>query len=251
MASLCRNSSIFQKAHIPCVFCVGAGPFDMYPNIGIFNPCLPNYAAYPLKKYFIILFVTLFAQATFAQPVVHEQKHVDSLLRLIRYGASDSIRARASFLLSDFWSYTDTVKSRTYLEEGKRLAGSNAYMQAQYYFYEAGLIFDTDIDKALTLYAESARRFSPFQSTESYLFQARAWRNSGALLQRQSKGNEMVEIILTRAIPWRKRRATMHGWAVFYGCGYGFHERGSLRQSCVLLHEEPGLLQNGPSDDAR
>lgn len=148
-----------------------------------------------------ILLLTLLARAAFAQPVVDERRHVDSLLQLQRQGASDSIRARASFLLSDFWSYSDTVKARAYLEEGKRLAEGNAYMEAESYFYEAGLIFDTDIEKALALYAEAARRFSPFHTTESYLLQARAWRNSGALLQRQSKGDEMVKIILTRAVP--------------------------------------------------
>lgn len=159
-----------------------------------------------MKNLFAISFILLAALTTVkAQPLVDEKKYVDSLVQLEQHGTTDSLRARASYLLSDFWSYSDTAKALHYLQAGKKYGGENGYLQAVHSFYEAGYFFDTDVDKALQLYAKAAGMFSRFRTKESYVFQARAWRNSGALYQRKNDLTEMVNLILTKAIPMAEK----------------------------------------------
>lgn len=154
-----------------------------------------------MKTSFFTFLLTLVAFVASAQPVVNETRYVDSLLQLEKNGANDSIRACASFQLSDFWSYSDTARSRQHLELGKRLAGQNGYLQAMGTFFEAGFYFDLDYDRALALYEESANRFSQITTKESYVYQARAWRNMGAIYQRKDNESEMVHLIITKSIP--------------------------------------------------
>ncbi|RPE08104.1 sensor histidine kinase [Chitinophaga lutea] len=154
-----------------------------------------------MKRILSICFFLLTVIAAGAQPLLNEKKYVDSLTALEQRAANDSIKARAAFLLSDFWSYSDTAKALHYLQAGKQYSGSNRYLQAVHCFYEAGYFFDTDMDKALQLYAKSAELFAPFAQKESYVFQARAWRNSGALYQRKNDLKKMVDLILTKSVP--------------------------------------------------
>ncbi len=146
-----------------------------------------------------IFLLTVFSAG--AQPLLNEKKYVDSLTALEQRGANDSIKARAAFLLSDFWSYSDSTRSLRYLQAGKTYSGDNRYLLAVHAYYEAGYYFDTDIDKALQLYARAAELFAPFAQQESYRFQAKAWRNSGALYQRKNNQKMMVDLILTKSIP--------------------------------------------------
>ncbi|MGX5819273.1 tetratricopeptide repeat-containing sensor histidine kinase [Chitinophaga lutea] len=156
-----------------------------------------------------LLLLTLFFLAGFtiasAQPLLNEKKYVDSLVHLGLQGPNDSVKARACYLLSDFWSYSDTAKALHYLREGKKYGDDHPYLQAVGAFYEAGYYFDLDVDRALDLYAKSAGLFSRFGSKESYVFQARAWRNSGALYQRKDDLTAMVDLILTKAIPMAEK----------------------------------------------
>lgn len=129
------------------------------------------------------------------------KKEIDSLANILKTSKSDSTKARIAFLLSDFWSYQDSTKSKHYLHLGNNLTKKNTYLKAVSHFYTGGYLFDKNPDQASQEYLTSEKIFAQFTNQEAFTFRARAWRNYGALLQRKNKEKEMLKIVLEKAIP--------------------------------------------------
>ncbi len=126
----------------------------------------------------------------------------DSLMDILDHTTTDSIRARASFLLSDDWSYSDTLKAKEFLEKGRKFSGKNNYLQALYHFYSGQLFFDIDRPAAKKEFLKADSLLSPFVSTEAYNFRARAWHNYGAMCQIEDNDDKaMLSALTDHAIP--------------------------------------------------
>lgn len=133
----------------------------------------------------------------------HPDKHYrDSLATLITAPATpDSIKARAGFLLSDEWSYTDTTQSKQYLETGKKYSGKNNYLLGLYNFYAGQYYYDTDPARAKEFYLKCVALLDPYTHTEAWYFKARAWRNYGSLLQKADDEKSFLTILTEKVIP--------------------------------------------------
>ncbi|SIO51348.1 sensor histidine kinase [Chitinophaga niabensis] len=125
----------------------------------------------------------------------------DSLTYLLTQPATDSNKARISFLLSDEWSYTDTLKAKQFLEQGRVLANGNRYLLALYHFYLAQLLFETDKPQAEKMYLRSDSLLRVFKTPEAYYFRARAWHNYGALREQADDSETMLAVLIDKTIP--------------------------------------------------
>ncbi|WP_343304063.1 histidine kinase [Chitinophaga niabensis] len=125
----------------------------------------------------------------------------DSLAYILTQPATDSTKARISFLLSDEWSYTDTIKAKQFLEQGRALAHGNRYLLALYDFYLAQLLYETDKLQAERMYLRSDSALSVFKIAEAYYFRARAWHNYGALRQSDNDTETMLAVMIDKTIP--------------------------------------------------
>jgi len=179
-----------------------------------------------------------------AQLAVDAGSYVDSLSQLLKTGATDSVKARAAYLLSDHWSYTDTAKARQYLDLGSNLSKATPYLVALRTYYEAGLAFDHRVEEAKQLYQEAADRFSRFPTTESYIFQAKCWHNYGALLQRQDNSEGFLAALLDKAIPLAEKSedaALVAGYFTDVGmilCNEAFHDKAATYFNKSLAYYE-------------
>ncbi|MBZ4189402.1 tetratricopeptide repeat-containing sensor histidine kinase [Niabella beijingensis] len=132
----------------------------------------------------------------------YNDNYKDSLQHVLTINATDSIKARACFLLSYEWSYTDTVKARQFLELGTKFSGNNKYLHALSACYAGFLFFDTDTKRAERLFLRSDSLLTPFTTPEAYLFRSKCWRNYGALRLNANDSKTMLAVLITYAIPF-------------------------------------------------
>lgn len=96
-----------------------------------------------------------------------EKTYTDSLTQVLQSKEPDSGKALAGFLLSDYWHFKDTTKSKAYLLLGKQLAGGYPYLKALYYFYEGQYYFNIDKAKAAQSFREAQTALLPFKTRGS------------------------------------------------------------------------------------
>lgn len=85
-----------------------------------------------MKSLFYFLFFLSAMQVLYAQLQPSDQAKNDSLLMVLKKGATDSIQARAAFHLSKIWINIDSVRGLNYLQQGKNLSKNNVYLNAIY-----------------------------------------------------------------------------------------------------------------------
>ncbi|MDR6781828.1 two-component system NarL family sensor kinase [Pedobacter africanus] len=125
---------------------------------------------------------------------------MDSLKRVVNSDRPDSIRARASYLLSSRLAGTDKVKSRYYLEKGRILSGKSVFMQTLYLYYQAQSYMIADDKRASHAYEKARIALLPFKTREAYLFQAGAL--SGSMLTSENLDNRAyVELLIHKVLP--------------------------------------------------
>ena len=145
-----------------------------------------------------------------------ERDYSDSLAMILRSGVSDSNKAVANFLLSDYWRTRDTTKSRQYLAQGRQLAGNYLYLRALYHFYEGQYYFNIDKARAAQAYQEALTALAPYKTAAAYSSEAASWYNY-ALMVRNEKGDSFVtDILLNKAIPGAELSGDIEKTAHYY-----------------------------------
>ncbi|WP_223712857.1 sensor histidine kinase [Niabella beijingensis] len=150
------------------------------------------------------------------QPMLGAAHYPDSLQHLLNHAQDDSARARLSYFLSDYWSYTDTAKAGYYLHLGQRFSKNKPYLQALYTFYDALLLHDFQLEQAAQKYMEAEKQLAKFPYKEALVYRARAWRNYGTLQQRKDNEMEMVEVLLNHAIPLVRKAGDLEREGAYY-----------------------------------
>lgn len=153
-----------------------------------------------MKKIIFLLagvFLTFFAPA---QSGNKEDKYIDSLRNLQAQGKTDSIKARASFLVGHYFYY-DSARAIKELDMGLRLSKNDKYLKALYQFYYAGLFYTKEPQKAIDLYELAIDQLAPFKFIESYEFQSRAWANIGAQYKFMGEDKIAIDLLVNKSIP--------------------------------------------------
>ncbi|WP_407428225.1 sensor histidine kinase [Arcticibacter sp.] len=155
----------------------------------------------------LILYFFSIATPVYAQPGDQLIQYSDSLYRHLGQLKNQEEKAMALLDLSFFWSDHDVTKALQYISEAKNLLKTK--IQTDYYggliaFYTASVYFYKDPNKAKELYMKAERllqKVDKAQKLKAVRYRARIWGSYGALLQREDKANEYVDILLDKVIP--------------------------------------------------
>ena len=169
-----------------------------------------------MKKSIYLFFLFFFCTNLFGQEFINTDKLVDSLSNLIVHGKTDSIKARANFLLSDHF-YRDSVKAKEYLNRGLKLVKGEPILKGLYHHYLAGIYFDLDSKFAIQEYEKAIKEFEKIKSKESYQFQARSWHNIGVLHQYIGEPRKFMDILIQRSIPLSSKANELGNTALYLG----------------------------------
>lgn len=156
--------------------------------------------------FFSVLWVFMIIHA-FGQPADNIQHYSDSLYHRLRNIHDQEEKAKALFDLSFFWSDFDSIRALEYIDEAENILGKkgrSSYYQGLSFFYRAAIHFDKNPLKAKELYMLSEHQLAksePKDRSQALSHRARLWGSYGALLQREGKADEYVEILLNRVIP--------------------------------------------------
>ncbi|WP_432709743.1 hypothetical protein, partial [Pedobacter sp.] len=155
----------------------------------------------------LILYLSSIATTVYGQPGDRLTSYSDSVYRQLEPIKNQEEKAVALLNLSYFWSDHSIPKALHYIAEAKNLLGTK--VQTGYYggliaFYTASVYFDKDPNKAKALYMEAERllqKADQAHKLKAVHYRARSWGSYGALLQREDKANEYVNILLDKVIP--------------------------------------------------
>lgn len=140
-----------------------------------------------------------------AQQAINYHEHIDSLQKELNAAKNDSVKARLAYQISDQWSYTDSVKSKEYLQKAQKLSKGNPYLKALYFYYYGNYIYDLNAEAAKQAYIKADESLKPLQSPEAFYFRARGWRNFATLQQRQDDDKAMLSTLIDKALPLAER----------------------------------------------
>lgn len=172
-----------------------------------------------MTRFTLLIFLLILSVTNIiAQDIpLSQDKYEDSLQTVLRKATTDSMRARANFLLSDFWSYTDTARSAKYLEDARRVSGKHPYLLALHQYYLASLLFETDIHASEKAFMQADTLLSRFTFKESWYFRSKAWRNYGVLQQKQDNEREFMRVLTDKAIPFAQKAGDSSLTGFHYG----------------------------------
>jgi two-component system NarL family sensor kinase len=171
-----------------------------------------------IKFIYLLIFFTILSHFGSAQQIVplNEKTYTDSLNNVLRQTTSDSIKARANYLLSDYWRAKDTVKGKAYLLEGRRFGNKYPLTKALYFYFEGQLYFNFNTDKAADAFFKAYHELMALKSKEAYKFQSMAIFNYG-IMKRPEKGDEFFfDITLNKAIPLSEKAGDPEKTAHYY-----------------------------------
>ncbi|WP_207799000.1 tetratricopeptide repeat-containing sensor histidine kinase [Taibaiella soli] len=151
----------------------------------------------------LTLLYILFSCKGFSQQQLplDEQHFTDSLGNILQSKTSDSSKAMANYLLSEYYKFKDTAKSKTYLTQGQQLSQNYPYLKALYHFYEGQYYYNWNTAKASVSFLKAAELLSSFHDKAAASARASSWFDY-ALMNKNEKGYEfVVDIILNRSLP--------------------------------------------------
>lgn len=158
-------------------------------------------------------------------------------------------KAMLLFKISDRWSYTDSSKAIHFLNEGKKIAAGNDYLHALSFYYEAGIYFDYDVDRAQRLYMQSAKLLDEFKSEEAYEFKAKLWHNYATLDQLIGNDRSFLDITLKYCIPYAERSGNnvlLSGY--LSDVGMIFYNHKAYDKSIDYYHQAINVLNKRKND---
>ena len=201
-------------------------------------------------RIFILLICFYFARVAKAQFMDLDKAHyLDSIQQLLHPGsvASDSIKAMANFSLSDYWSAKDTGRAYDYLEAAKQISSNSPFFKGLYKFYQAGIIFDHDIEQSQALYMEVDSLLSSLKTPESYYFQAKAWNNYCLLEQYKDNKENYVKLMVEHAIPLAKASGRNDQLSLMYvNLGIAFSNIENYDKADAYMSLGIQAIQKGP-----
>ncbi len=164
---------------------------------------------------FLFFHTTLWCTAQAIVPL-NEQAYTDSLNKVAATAQADSTKARVNFLLSDYWRAKDTVKSKTYLEQGRIQASRYPRLAALYYFYEAQFYFNRDLSRSAALFLKAEKALEPFADKETYLFRSMCWFDYGIMVRNEKGDAFVIDTWLNKAIPLAEQSGNDEKLAHYY-----------------------------------
>jgi signal transduction histidine kinase len=163
-------------------------------------------AIFESQLIYCLLFALCITTSVHAQYVPLDTKQFkDSVEHVILGHASDSVKARANFILSYYWVNTDSVKSGQYLQQAKQLSRNNTFLQAISSYYEGNYYQRYRKKHAKSSYQRADSLLSKFENTEAYTYRFWCWYAYSKLVNEEDNDKERMNIIVNKALPMASR----------------------------------------------
>jgi signal transduction histidine kinase len=165
----------------------------------------------------LILLLVMIITGTRAQVPLDENRYSDSLSNVLKQATADSVKTKASYLLSYYWVFRDPAKAREYLDQGRQYAKNNPFQLAVSWFYE-GIIFyaNGDLPKSEAAFLRADTLLSKFDTKPALLFRSQSWHNYGVLQQAKGDEKAFADILISKAIPLAQQSGDSSGLAKNY-----------------------------------
>lgn len=204
-----------------------------------------------LRNLFCLIFFLNYLTVCLAQVPLDHSKYRDSLNMVLKGTASDSVKARTSFLLAEYWSAKDTIKAKRYLEQGTQLSRNYPYLQGIRYYFEGS--FEEERKKSEDIYLKADDALRKYIGRDVYLFRSKIWRKIGLWKQLDDDEKAFTDILVNKAIPFAQKSGDYSLVGDNYlAMGIVFKNKRQLEKSekyCLKAietlkdaHAEPGLL---------
>lgn len=170
----------------------------------------------------------------------------DSLARVLDGAASDSLKARASFLLADQWMERDTGLAKKYVISGGRFSAAYPFWRSVSLLYRAKLIVGTAPDSAAGMFLQAEKQLKGFHSREAALFRAVCWHDYAKVFHFNKDDPETyINLLLNQAIPL----VLQSGDQLYLGknyldISYGFKNLREFSKAETYLHRAIETLRN-------
>ncbi len=176
--------------------------------------------------------------------------YVDSLTAAAKTGAHDTVKIRALYELSHYWSDRDTLKALQYVRQGMKMSEKFPQLRAMGYFYLAGCYFDTDMALSQKYYLLSDSLLRNFENPEAYTIRSRAWHNYGVLKQHQNDEKAFADIIIAKAIPLaEKAKDTLRIARHYCSLGIIFSNQLDYSKAIDYFKMAEGVFEKGGATD--
>lgn len=185
------------------------------------------------------------------QVPLNERFYLDSLAKERHTAATDSIKARANFELSQFWAHKDSLRSGKYLEQGKKLAHRYPYLKIIAQYYEAYLIVQTQQNKSEKMYRNVETMLRAYPTKDASLFRAKAWYQYGIIQFKKDNYDVLTDIVFNKCIPLARKAENKN----FIGTSYLmlaniFKNSGQFAKAETYCLKAIGFLKNKEATSA-
>lgn len=189
---------------------------------------------------------------SYAQLPLDQERYVDSLNNLLRTEISDSVKAKANFMLLYYWTARDTSMARKHLDAARQLSRSSPYMTALYYAHEGYFYYAGDIAKSEAAFLVADSLLRPFRSKEAYTARSNIWSVYAVLQQRKDDDRAYIDIVLNKAVPMAfKAGDTALAASLYSGLGVAFMNIDQNDKAALYFNKSMRILENAPTQPSR
>ncbi len=202
-----------------------------------------------MKIYYSFIMFMAIALGSKAQLPLNGKHYADSIQLSLKQPASDSVKARSCFLLTDYFILSeDTVKARQYLQQGVKYSGDNKYLNAVSMVFHADVLPGSRPDSAIKTFLEAEKELEKYNSRDAFLIRAKGWHDYARLLHFKNDNLEAyVDILLNKALPLTQQ-AGDRGYTgkLYLDLSFAFKNLGNFKKAEVYLFKAISTLKNAP-----
>jgi len=176
---------------------------------------------------------------------INEKLNPDSLSNIVNSKKPDSVRARASFLLSRYWSSLNPKLSQSYLDKGRKLGATKDFLEALFFYYDGELQYKlNNITKSNTAYLKAEKLLSKVTSNEARKFKLLTLFYYADNLYSQGNDKAVISTILNQVIPLTVQEEDSLLMARSYGVLYKvFNDNSQYEKADLYINKAIALMQ--------
>lgn len=181
-------------------------------NTCSFNPF--NFRVHIGNIFLSLIFLSFFVDGLNAQ--ISDKQYLDSMELEIDKVKDPYKKARKILLLSNHWSYRDTIQAFETIKRAEKYYNGNKSLEGLGLIYKAGIIYDTDIERSQKIYMQADEILKDLNDPLVYDDRAILWHNYAALEQIKGDDKTFVKIIIEKCIPLVKKSKNENLLASYY-----------------------------------
>lgn len=174
----------------------------------------------------------------------------DSIRTVMTRSASDSVKTRLALELAGYWNGVDSVKTRHYLDQGQKLAGSNPFLKALCYWHEGSYHYPADPDLSQACLQKADSLLKRYKTKEAYRIRSKVWSEYANSYLQKEDDISYVNIIVNKAIPLARQAMDPIMLGLHYkSLGVVFMNTGQYDKAEAYLKQSADMLTRAGASD--